>query len=161
MQKIEFTPIGIIYSPFNELKGMPIQPVAAKDIEGKIEVFPEYTAGLKDLDGFSHIILLYYLHKSQGFDLEVVPFLDTQKRGLFATRAPRRPNPIGLSVVRINRIEKNIIHILDVDILNETPLLDIKPMVTDFDQVETVRLGWYNSVKKDSRSMRSDGRFVK
>jgi tRNA-Thr(GGU) m(6)t(6)A37 methyltransferase TsaA len=161
MQKIEFTPIGIIYSPFNELKGMPIQPVAAKDIEGKIEVFPEYTPGLKDLDGFSHIILLYYLHKSQGFDLEVVPFLDTQKRGLFATRAPRRPNPIGLSVVRINRIEKNIIHIFDVDILNETPLLDIKPMVTDFDQVETVRLGWYNSVKKDSRSMRSDGRFVK
>ena len=92
---IELNPIGVIHTPFTQPEGMPIQPVGAAGVHGTVEVFAAYQAGLKDLDGFSHVILLYHLHRSQGFELEVVPFLDTQRRGLFATRAPRRPNPIG------------------------------------------------------------------
>lgn len=160
MQKIEYTQIGLIHSPFTELKDMPIQPAAARGISGKIEIFPDYTTGLCDLDEFSHIILLYHLHQSAGYNLSVVPFLDTQPRGLFATRAPRRPNAIGLSVVRLSRIADNIVHIMDVDILNGTPLLDIKPFVTDFDNPEDVRMGWYEKVRKNLKNKRSDGRFT-
>jgi tRNA-Thr(GGU) m(6)t(6)A37 methyltransferase TsaA len=160
MQKIEYVQIGVIHSPFSELADMPIQPTAAHGISGKIELYPEYTDGLLDLDGFSHIILLYHLHKSSGFNLTVIPFLDTEQRGLFATRAPRRPNTIGLSVVRLSHIVHNMIYIRDVDILDGTPLLDIKPFVTDFDQPEKVRMGWYERVRKNVKTKRSDGRFL-
>lgn len=156
---IEFTPIGIIHTPFTALEGMPIQPAGAAGVSGTIEVFDEYQTGLKDLDGFSHVILLYHLHRSQGFDLEVVPFLDTQSRGLFATRAPRRPNPIGLSVVRLDRVENGLLYVRNVDILDGTPLLDIKPYVPEFDAQSEVRTGWLEDAGKNVLSRRSDARF--
>jgi tRNA-Thr(GGU) m(6)t(6)A37 methyltransferase TsaA len=107
-----------------------------------VEVYDDYVEGLADLDGFSHIILLYHFHESSGYRLRVKPFLDNQKRGLFATRAPWRPNPIGLSVVRLVQVEGSKLTVEDVDILDNTPLLDIKPYVPEFDQRTKTRLGW-------------------
>ena len=101
LTEIVLRPIGTVHSPFKEPPGTPIQPGAAAGIQGMVEVFPEYGEGLKDLEGFSHLILLYYFHLAPGFSLLVQPFLDDQKRGLFATRAPARPNPIGISTVRL------------------------------------------------------------
>ena len=126
---MEYQPIGIIHTPFSRPEGMPIQPAGAVGITGSVEVLEQFRPGLKDLDGFSHIILLYQFHRSQGFSLEIVPFLDSKPRGVFATRAPKRPNPIGLSVVHLLRIEHNILYIENVDILDRTPLLDIKPYI--------------------------------
>ena len=107
--KIEYHPIGIIHSPFTELSGMPIQPTGAAGVEGTVEVFAQYKDGLKDLEGFSHIIMLYDFHRSKGFKLHVVPFMDSTRRGVFATRAPKRPNPIGLSVIKLQKIQDNIL----------------------------------------------------
>ena len=154
-----FKPIGTIHSPFKNREGMPIQPAGAAGINGTIELFEEYHEGLKDLDGFSHIILLYLFHLSDGFDLEVVPFMDTQSRGVFATRAPRRPNPIGLSVVHLDRIEENVLHIQNVDILDGTPLLDIKPFVPEFDSQKDVRTGWLEKAGATVADKKSDNRF--
>ena len=133
MNEIRYKPIGIIHSPFKEPKGTPIQPSAAKGAEGTVEVFPEYAEGLKDVAGFSHIILVYHFHLSGRASLRVKPFMDDVERGLFAVRAPSRPNPIGLSVVRLVRVDENLIHVLDVDMVEGTPLLDIKPYVPEFD----------------------------
>lgn len=157
--KIEFTPIGIIHSPYTELRGMPIQPAAAEGVMGTVEVFQEFHAGLKDLAGFSHIVLLYHFHRSQGFSLHVIPFMDAQVRGLFATRAPKRPNPIGLSIVRLHRVEEGILHIGNVDIVNGTPLLDIKPYVPEFDAHTDVRTGWLEEARKTVSDRKSDDRF--
>ena len=157
--KIEYTPIGIIHSPFKELENMPIQPAGAKGIQGMIEIFKDYRDGLKDLEGFSHIILLYHFHRSQGFKLHVVPFMDTELRGLFATRAPRRPNPIGLSVVELDKIENGVLYIRNMDILDGTPLLDIKPYVPEFDTPTDIRLGWLEQVRKTVSHRKSDDRF--
>lgn len=157
---IELKPIGIIHSPFKTLSGMPIQPAGAAGVEGTIELFEEYHAGLKDLDGFSHIILLYHFHGSQGFNLHVVPFMDPEPRGVFATRAPKRPNPIGLSVVQLEKIEGNLLHIRNVDILDGTPLLDIKPYVPGFDAQGAIRCGWLEQAKASVSERRSDERFV-
>lgn len=159
METIEYAPIGLIHSPFAETSGMPIQPAGARDIEGSVEIQPEYAAGLKDLDGFSHIILLYHFHQSEGFSLVVQPFLDDVEHGLFSTRAPKRPNPIGLSVVRLDSIENNILYIRDVDILNETPLLDIKPYIPDFDSREDVHIGWLSGKVQKVSKIKSDKRF--
>lgn len=156
--KIEYRPIGFIRSPFKERRGMPIQPTRGRGARGTIEIMPEYADGLADLDGFSHIVLIYYFHRSQGFDLRVTPFLDTEKRGLFATRAPRRPNAIGLSVVRLLGIEGNLVTVQDVDMLDGTPLLDIKPYVPEFDIHTEVREGWLESVRH--REVDSDDRFA-
>lgn len=139
---ISLKPIGIIHTPFREPKETPNQPGRSKGARGKIEIYPEYVPGLTDLDGFSHITLLFYFHLSKGFELLVTPRMDTKKRGLFATRAPRRPNPIGISVVKLERIEGNILHIVNVDMVDSTPLLDIKPYVRDLDPVEDFRIGW-------------------
>jgi len=157
--KIEFAPIGIIRSPFIELEDMPIQPAAAAGVKGTVEVFEDFCAGLKDLDGFSHIILLYHFHHSHSFNLHVVPFMDLEPRGLFATRAPKRPNPIGLSVVQLDKIEDGVLHIQNVDILDGTPLLDIKPYVPEFDAQVEVRTGWLEKARKTVSSRKSDGRF--
>jgi len=155
----EFKPIGIIRSPFTEPQGMPIQPPGANGVEGTVEVFKEYSDALKDLDGFSHIILLYHFHRSRGFSLHVVPFLDSQPRGLFSTRAPRRPNPIGLSIVRLTRIAGNVLFIKNVDILNGTPLLDIKPCIPEFDMPSDVRTGWLEKAKHKVTFQKADDRF--
>jgi tRNA-Thr(GGU) m(6)t(6)A37 methyltransferase TsaA len=157
--KIEFTPIGIIHSPFMVPEGMPIQPTSAAGIKGTVEVFENFHPGLKDLDGFSHIILLYHFHRSHGLNLHVVPFMDSEPRGLFATRAPKRPNPIGISVVQLDKIEDGVLHIQNVDILDGTPLLDIKPYVPEFDAQVEVRTGWLEKARKTVSSRKSDDRF--
>jgi len=159
MMEMLFTPIGIIHTPFKQTSDMPIQPSGAKGSKGTIKLKPEFAAGLKDLEGFSHIILLYHFHKSKKYTLEVLPFLDSQKRGLFATRAPNRPNPIGLSVVKLLKIESNILHVENVDILDNTPLMDIKPYVPEFDQPASVRTGWLENKKGKVTFKKSDDRF--
>lgn len=158
--KIEYQPIGIIHTPFTELAGMPIQPAGAEGVQGTVEVFAQYRDGLQDLNGFSHIMLLYHLHRSHGFTLRVIPFLDTSLRGVFATRAPRRPNPIGLSVVVLQRVEEGVLHVENVDILNGTPLLDIKPYVPVFDSQTPVRTGWLAEVQRGTVRQKSDQRFT-
>jgi len=157
--KIEYTPIGIIHSPFIQLERMPIQPAGGAGVKGTVEVFEDFRAGLADLDGFSHIVLLYHLHQSRGFKHLVVPFMDSEQRGLFSTRAPRRPNPIGLSVVRLDRIEGAVLHIQDIDILDGTPLLDIKPYVPEFETSGEIRTGWLERARRPGSHRRSDGRF--
>ncbi len=157
---MDVTPIGIINTPFTDPKGMPIQPCGAVGVRGTVEVAPDYAAGLRDLDGFSHVILLYLFHRSGGYDLEVVPFLDTEPRGLFATRAPRRPNPIGLSVVKLERVEGRTLHVEGIDVLDGTPLLDIKPYVPEFDGPADCRIGWLADVGDAARDERSDERFT-
>src|SRR4030065_1576336 len=117
---IVFKQIGTIRSPFHELSGMPIQPLSETSAPGKVELFPEFMPGLKDIEGFSHIILIYYLHQSHHYKLTVNPFLDSESRGIFATRAPNRPNPIGLSVVKLLRVEQNILYVENLDILDGT-----------------------------------------
>ncbi len=155
--KIEYEPIGVIHSPHHEAAGTPIQPSRAKGVFGTVEVYPEFAPGLADLDGFSHIILLCHLHRAKPHELRVIPYLDTVLRGLFATRAPSRPNPIGLSVVRLIGIEGNVLSIEAIDMLNGTPVLDIKPYVGDFDRPEGVRYGWLGEARK--RNAVADDRF--
>ncbi|MBS3783546.1 MAG: tRNA (N6-threonylcarbamoyladenosine(37)-N6)-methyltransferase TrmO [Anaerolineae bacterium] len=162
MSTIVYEPIGIVHSPFKEPRGTPIQPPAAAGVEGTVELEPAYLDGLKDLDGFSHIILLYHFHQSKPASLRVRPFMDDEAHGVFAMRGPSRPNPIGLSVVRLERVEGNLLRVKDVDIVDGTPLLDIKPYVPQFDARDhvDVRIGWLGeNVQKLSR-LRDDGRFA-
>ena len=159
MQEIRYRPIGVIHSPFKETKGMPIQPAGARGVAGTVEVIPECGDGLKDLDGFSHIFLLYHFHLSQGYSLMVKPYLDDSMRGVFATRAPRRPNAIGISVVRLVGIEGCTLHIDEVDIVDSTPLLDIKPYVQEFDSREVGRIGWLAGKAEKAAEVRADERF--
>lgn len=156
---INYQPIGIIHSPFTQLAGMPIQPTGALGIRGTIEIFPEYAEGLADLEGFSHVILLYHFHQAKKVQLLVTPFMDSEPHGIFATRAPNRPNPIGLSIVKLFKIEGNVLHIENVDILDGTPLLDIKPYVPEFDRYSEVRVGWLEHAKGRVEHQRSDSRF--
>ena len=134
---------------------------AAKGVAGSVEVPQEYVEGLKDVEGFSHLILVYHFHLAQPYSLLVTPFMDKKRHGVFATRAPSRPNPIGVSIVRFTKIEQNMLHIQDVDILNGTPLLDIKPFVPEFDQRKAERIGWLEKKAKKMYSSRDDGRFTK
>jgi tRNA-Thr(GGU) m(6)t(6)A37 methyltransferase TsaA len=151
--------IATLRTPFRDRAGMPIQPSGAAGIRGTVEVLPEFAPGLQDIEGFSHIILIYYLHRQQKSQLSVVPFLDTQPRGIFATRSPARPNPIGLSVVRLLGREDRLLHVENVDMLDETPVLDIKPYVPEFDVHPGERIGWIAAARGESRSRRSDNRF--
>jgi tRNA-Thr(GGU) m(6)t(6)A37 methyltransferase TsaA len=161
MDQISYKPIGIIHSPFKEPKGTPIQPTAGHSADGTVELFPEYAGGLEDLDGFSHVFLIYHFHRSKESSLKVRPFMDDQTRGVFSTRAPDRPNPIGISEVQLLKIEGNVLHVRELDILDGTPLLDIKPYVPEFDAREATKRGWLaGKIKNLSRSS-DDGRFMK
>lgn len=137
-------PIGVIHSPFLEKDQVPIQASRSQAI-GLVEVYPDFVDGLQDIEGFSHIILLYAFHRSSGFSLRIKPFLDDQEHGLFTTRYPYRPNPIGLSVVRLRSRQESALTIEGVDVLDGTPLLDIKPYLQDFDVRADVRTGWYET----------------
>ncbi len=159
MEEITYQPIGIIHSPFNCLEGMPIQPASDMSREGFLEIFPEFIDGLKDIEGFSHIYILYHFHKVQESNLIVTPFMDKTPHGTFATRAPSRPNPIGLSLVKLIRVENNRVYIDRVDVLNETPLLDIKPYIPEFEHHHDVRVGWLEQSKQQVRVQKSDNRF--
>ncbi len=157
---MEMKAIGTIHTPFTSRKGMPIQPAGAVDVCGTVELLEEYWPGVKDLDGFSHIVLLYVFHRSEGFSLEVTPFMDTQSHGLFSTRAPKRPNPIGMSVVKLDRMDEGTLHVRNVDMLDGTPLLDIKPYVPEFDHHVDVRTGWLEEARKTVALRKSDNRFI-
>jgi len=157
--KIKFEPIGIIHSPYTKLHDMPIQPSAARGVKGQVEVYEKYLPALSDLDGFSHIYLLYHFHLTKSVQQKVIPFLDYQERGLFATRAPKRPNPIGLSVVKLIRVEEHILHIENIDAIDGTPLLDIKPYVREMEAVEDIRIGWLEKHTSRINSQLSDKRF--
>lgn len=159
MTDIKYKPIGIIHSPFKNIKGMPIQTAGAKGITGTIEINKEYIEGLKNLEDFSHIILLYHFHLSNNFSLMVKPFMDSSTRGVFSTRAPKRPNPIGISVVKLNKIENNILFIEDVDIVDSTPLLDIKPYVPEFDVKKVESIGWLAKKAEKVNEVKADERF--
>jgi tRNA (adenine37-N6)-methyltransferase len=159
MSVIIYNSIGIIKTPYTSIGGMPIQPYAAKGVCGTIELNMKYVDGLQDLDGFQYIILLYHFHKVVDSKLKVIPFMDEKPHGIFATRAPVRPNPIGISVVHLVKIEKNILFIEDVDMLNDTPLLDIKPYVPKLDNRLSKNIGWLQG-KGNIFQRKSDTRFI-
>ena len=159
MKGIIYKPIGIIHTPFKDVKEMPIQPIGAKGIQGTINIEPEYVDGIKDLEGFSHVFLIYHFHLSQGYSLQIEPFMDDDLHGVFATRAPKRPNPIGISVVRLSWVEEGLLHIEDVDMVDGTPLLDIKPYVPEFDALKAERIGWLFKKANKAQKAKSDARF--
>lgn len=160
MQTVTYRSIGIIRSPFASPAGTPIQPAGALGRKGTVELDSAYREALADLDGFSHIYLIYHFHLAKGFSSKVTPFLDDRARGLFATRAPARPNAIGLSVVRLERIEGAILHVIDIDVVDGTPLLDIKPYVPAFDHREAVKTGWMGEKSAGVSGASDDGRFA-
>jgi len=145
--EIIMRPIGVIRSPFTEKDKTPIQASRSQAI-GLVEIYAEFADGLKDIEALSHIYLLYAFHESAGYELQVKPFLDDQKHGIFATRYPYRPNPIGISIVKLLSREKNTLTVEGIDTLDETPLLDIKPYVPDFDLRTDVHAGWYETRSK-------------
>lgn len=156
---VPLTIIGTVRSPWKTTEGMPIQPTGAKGIQGRIDICEEFRPGLTDLAGFSRIILIYLFHESKGYDLMVTPFLDTRPHGVFATRAPRRPSQIGLSVVRLRTVDDSGLEISDIDILDGTPVLDIKPYIPDIDSYPTEKTGWLSEPGQMATS-RSDRRFA-
>jgi tRNA-Thr(GGU) m(6)t(6)A37 methyltransferase TsaA len=158
--KIELKPIGTIHTPFQQAKGTPIQPVKGKGVTGWVEVDSAYVEGLKDLDGFERIWLLFWCHRASEYKLQVKPYMDTQTRGLFSTRAPSRPNAIGMSCVKLISVSGNRLGIEDVDMLDGTPLLDIKPYAAKFDHFPVTRCGWIDAVSKDAQT-KADERFFK
>ncbi len=151
MKQITMHPIGKIHSPYKEGKNIPIQGRFKDDVEAWIELKNEYAQGLKDLDKFSHCILVYSFHKSNKVTIEGKPFLEDEKHGIFAIRSPHRPNHIGLSIVKIQRIQGNILYFTEVDMINGTPLLDIKPYVNYFDSREDVISGWLDKHFKNRK----------
>ncbi len=161
MENIVYKPIGIIYSPFKEPKNTPIQPAGAEGIEGRIEVFSEYSECLKDIEGFSHIIIIYHFHLVKNWKPLVKPYMDENFHGVFATRAPARPNSIGLSIVNLVDVNNNILIVKDIDVVDKTPLIDIKPYTPDFDIREVKRIGWLEKNIHKLPNSKDDGRFLK
>jgi tRNA-Thr(GGU) m(6)t(6)A37 methyltransferase TsaA len=156
---IQYRPIGVLHTPFTDIAGMPIQPAGAAGVRGTAEIDPEFAPGLQDLEGFSHVIVLYHFHCAPAPRLLVTPFMDTEPRGVFATRAPARPNPIGLSVVRLLEREGNVLHLENVDMLDGTPILDLKPYVPAFDGSAADRVGWLERVQANIHTHQADRRF--
>ncbi|MHC1631849.1 MAG: tRNA (N6-threonylcarbamoyladenosine(37)-N6)-methyltransferase TrmO [Methanotrichaceae archaeon] len=142
MEKITYKPIGIVHTNIKSLADAPIQAIYGEERKGQIELFPEYEEGLNDLENFSHIILIFHFHLSEGYSLLQKPFLDDTPRGVFAIRSPRRPNSIGLSIAKLEKMKGNLIDISGVDIVDSTPLLDIKPFIPKFDTRENAKTGW-------------------
>jgi tRNA-Thr(GGU) m(6)t(6)A37 methyltransferase TsaA len=159
VNSILYRPIGIIHSSFKESKGTPIQPVASLNSSATVEVFDEFAAGLMDIEGFSHLILIFHMHLIKKPLLKVIPFLDTEAHGVFATRSPGRPNPIGFSVVELEKSSGNMLYVKGVDIIDGTPLLDIKPFVPAFDVRVANKIGWFEKVNTEISVVKDDGRF--
>lgn len=157
--KIELQPIGIVHSPFKEQPGTPIQPAYGQNARGKVEIFEPYCAALKDLSGFSRVWLIYYFDRAKTWEPLVVPYRDVCKRGLFATRAPARPNAIGISAVKLVAVEQDAIEVEGLDILDGTPVLDIKPYVPRFDSYPDEKAGWLDNESVDKKA--ADERFNK
>jgi tRNA-Thr(GGU) m(6)t(6)A37 methyltransferase TsaA len=159
MDAIVYRPVGVVHSPLKRAEGAPIQSTAARDTEGVVEVLPQYAEGLRDIEGFSHLILIYHFHLSGKPSLIVRPYLDDVTHGVFATRAPARPNPIGISVVRLARVDGTKLHVTGLDILDGTPILDIKPYVPQFDVTEAEKIGWLKDRISNVEKTKDDGRF--
>jgi tRNA-Thr(GGU) m(6)t(6)A37 methyltransferase TsaA len=159
MDTVSIQPIGIIRSPFKELGNMPIQSVGAQDAEGEVIVEEEFAEGLKDLEGFSHIYLVYHFHRARGIQLQVVPYMDTHKRGVFATRSPLRPAHVGISIVALLGVNGNRLRVAGLDMVDGTPLLDINPYVPQFDYREGATSGWITGSQSNVEGKRSDNRF--
>ena len=157
MNEIKYRPIGVIHTPFKKAGDAPIQGILAPGSKGKIEIYPEFTGGLRDIEGFSHLILLYHFHQSTGFSLTAKPFLDKETKGIFATRYFARPNSIGLTIVRLEKVSGNVLEISEIDMLDGTPLLDIKPYVPDFDCRTDVKDGWYRNCSERDKYLKSSG----
>ncbi|MCF8098592.1 MAG: tRNA (N6-threonylcarbamoyladenosine(37)-N6)-methyltransferase TrmO [Desulfarculaceae bacterium] len=160
MTQICYEPIGLLFTPFSEPSGTPIQPCGAGDTLGRAELRPELAPALEGLEGFSHVILLYHCHRAAAFKPKVRPFLDQNEHGLFATRAPARPNPVGLSVVELLAVEGSVLHLRGVDMLDQSPLIDVKPYVPQFDAPPgVVRTGWLADKAQDAPAKKADERF--
>jgi tRNA-Thr(GGU) m(6)t(6)A37 methyltransferase TsaA len=155
---VTYEPIGIIHTPFKQKAETPIQGIYDPDSSGEVEVFPQYSDGLKDIAGFSHLILIYHFHLAEGCSLITKPFLDDEGKGIFSIRHFNRPNPIGISVVRLDQVKDNILTIGEVDIMDGTPLLDIKPYMPDFDNRHNVRKGWYEHSRNRNQYKQNKGR---
>jgi tRNA-Thr(GGU) m(6)t(6)A37 methyltransferase TsaA len=160
MKELKIHPIGVVHSPFTSPKGTPIQSAAGTDVRATVEIYPEYAEGLQDLEGFSHLILLYYFHLAKPYSLTVLPFMDSVTHGVFATRSPSRPNPIGLSIVHLVSRKENMLTIEEVDILDGTPLLDVKPYISDADLRQNTRKGWLENKAEQMHTTRDDSRFA-
>ncbi|MFW6385221.1 MAG: tRNA (N6-threonylcarbamoyladenosine(37)-N6)-methyltransferase TrmO [Halodesulfurarchaeum sp.] len=158
-EEICYSPIGTIHSPFDDEEGMPIQG-GFSEASGRIEIDEEYADGLADLDGFSHVIVLYHFHRSEGYELRPRPYMDDSRRGVFATRAPRRPNSIGLSVVELDGISETTVSVEGIDVLDGTPVLDLKPFVPEFNGVDEARIGWLEETIENEKRRRADDRFL-
>lgn len=159
-ESLGLTPVGVVRSPYREVQGMPLQPSAAAAQPASIEIFEAFAEGLKDLAGFSHIVLVCWMHKARPARLAVVPFLDTVERGIFATRAPAHPNPLGLSVVRLEAVEGRVLRIAALDLLDGTPVIDIKPYVPRFDAPSgEIRTGWLDEGARGLDAAKADGRY--
>ena len=161
MRAIRYNPIGVIHSTLNSPSGAPLQSVSAKHLKGTVEVLPRYMPGLKDITGFSHLILIYHFHLSRKMPLVVRPYLDKKVHGIFATRAPVRPNPIGISIVRLRKVRGRVIWVEDLDVVDGTPLLDIKPYVPEFDVRRAKSIGWYEQGISKLHETRADARFTR
>lgn len=159
MKNYSYKSIGIIHSEYKQKEGVPIQGILSERSKGWIEIFPEFKEGLKDIDGFSHIFLIYCFHLSKGYSLLTKPFLEDKEHGVFATRAPKRPNPIGISVVKLEKSEENKLYIKEVDIIDGTPLLDIKPYISKFDARDNTKMGWVKNKLNNKNNHHSDDRF--
>ncbi len=159
LEPVTYRPVGVVRSPFTSLEGMPLQSVAGAETLARVELRAELQPGLADLDGFSHLHLITHLHRGAPGGLEVVPFLDDQVRGIFATRSPRHPNPIGISVVRLLGVEDCILEISGIDLLDGTPVLDIKPYVPTFDCIAAERTGWLESAAQRVHQVRAGKNF--
>ncbi len=157
---MEIQTIGTIHTPFQKLEQMPIQPGGAKEVRGQLLIDPQYQEGLSDLQGFSHIYLIYFFHEAKRTELTVTPFMDTSARGVFATRSPLRPSHIGLSLTKVIAVNDNIVTVEGIDILDGTPLIDIKPYIPQFETVDTVETGWMQSKTEAVINTRSDKRFI-
>jgi len=158
--QITYHPIGYFHTPHKDTTGMPIQPSGAKGVKGTIKILPEFREGIRDIEGFSHLIILYHLHEIQGQELTVIPFLDNTPHGIFATRSPKRPNPVGLSVMSFCGVSDEGIILNNVDVLHGTPVIDIKPYVPDFDIWPADRVGWFEGKSCNATTRRSDDRFA-
>lgn len=158
MNPVTYKPVGVIHSQFKDRPGIPRQAVGAPEVTAKIEIFDEYIDGLSDLDGFSHIVVVFHLHLVGQGSLKANPPWDNKERGVFATRSPFRPNPIGISVVRLESIERNILNISCIDMADGTPVLDIKPYVPGLNPTKGIRLGWLEGKVKGMNESKSGDR---
>jgi tRNA-Thr(GGU) m(6)t(6)A37 methyltransferase TsaA len=159
-ETLRLEPIGVIHSPFRELENMPVQSIGAQSAEGSVVVYEKFSEGLRDLEGFSHIYLVYHFHRASRAELRVVPYMDTVERGVFATRSPLRPSHVGLSIVELLSVTGNVLRVRGVDVLDGTPLIDIKPYIPQFDCREDATSGWMKASRSEVERKRSDHRFL-